>query len=80
VKAGLGPGIQDGSSSLVDSDVAAVDHVEGPGCPESEDGDAFLSSLLPARAKACSNFAITVLQDTNIPRVNQAIVLMNKNS
>lgn len=35
----LSPGVEDGPSSLVDPDVAAVDDVEGPGSPEAEDGE-----------------------------------------
>ena len=35
----LGPGVEDSSSSFVDSDVSAVNDVEGTSSPESEDGE-----------------------------------------
>lgn len=36
VEAGFGPGIEHGSTTLVDSNVSRIDNVEGAGPPESQ--------------------------------------------
>lgn len=52
MQSGFSPAAEHGSSSLVDSDVSGIDHVEGSGCPQCEDCQRCMSTRIPVKMSA----------------------------
>lgn len=60
METGFSPSIEHRSTSFVDSDVSAVDDVEGSGSPQRKDNDSLVNIKIPTNTRPCSSLAMIV--------------------